>query len=144
MNYNNKDLIKKAKDYLNQIYYLRQDIENNEQELEFITARINKCTSVLDGMPKAKKVYYDDALAEYSDLSREIREAISNYKEKKNSIEASILLLENRKLQDILIKKYINNNTFEEIANLINISDRHVGRLHSKALLLLGEKKGWL
>ncbi len=77
-----------------------------------------------------------EAQAEIGSLEREIDWKIAAAVEGRGRIEALISRLHNPMLREIICRKYILGETLERVAEEMNISERHVRRLHKKAIVL--------
>ena len=126
-----------AKSYLNQIRIIDQDIQSRIEEKHRLYATLIGSPSIThDVVQSSKTDAYDERYMKIIEAGEEIDRRIDKLVDKK--IEASrkidgLDLLDNTSAV-ILRERYINLKTWEEIANAMNYSVRHVNNLHSKAL----------
>ena len=85
-------------------------------------------------MPRGGSIIYDDKIVSYVDFSKLIDKRIKELFDIKGEITSAISKLKNRRFRTILIKRYINFETFEQISVEMNYSYVHICRLHGEAL----------
>lgn len=95
--------------------------------------RLIKITSALNGdaVSSTKDPHKFDELAE---LDIFIRQRVAQSMAIRLEITTAIDELEDWRQREILIYRYLNNYTWEQVADTIHISRRHVTRLHGDAL----------
>ncbi|WP_373786534.1 DUF1492 domain-containing protein [Jeotgalibaca porci] len=126
-----------AKSYLNQIRIIDQDIQSRIEEKQRLYATLIGSPSIThDVVQSSKTDAYDERYMKIIEAGEDIDKRIDKLVDKK--IEASrkidgLDLLDNTSAV-ILRERYINLKTWEEIANAMNYSVRHINNLHSKAL----------
>ena len=69
----------------------------------------------------------------YLDLERELKKDIAAVLEKKETVYKKLQVLDGLE-KDIMQLRYIGGLSWDEIADKINVSSRHVYRIHDKAL----------
>lgn len=74
--------------------------------------------------------------AQIADLEKEIDRKIAAAIAGREKIETLITRLRSPMLREIICRKYILGDTWERVAEEMGISERHVRRLHKKALSL--------
>ena len=74
-------------------------------------------------------------LITYSDFSVMLDERIAELEAYRSEVLAKIELLENATYRTLLIARYINCKTWEQIANDMNFGERHIYRIHGRALI---------
>ena len=111
-------------------------IESLLRERQAAYDRLIKITAALDGdaVSSTKDPHKFDELAE---LDVFIRQRVAQSMEIRIEITTAIDQLEDWRHRDILTYRYINGYTWEQVADAINISRRHVTRLHGDALNVL-------
>lgn len=111
-------------------------IESLLRERQAVYDRLIKITAALDGdaVSSTKDPHKFDELAE---LDVFIRQRVAQSMEIRIEITTAIDQLEDWRHRDILTYRYINGYTWEQVADAINISRRHVTRLHGDALNVL-------
>ena len=135
LNKEQKDKIK----YLKQIKTLDKGIDRKIFELEKWQTRSTNITSVISDMPHGSNISdkIADCVANIADIDKEINECIDKYVDLKKVIEEKINAFDDDRLKNIMLDKYINYWTWEEIAYRNNYSWQHVYRLHEQALNIL-------
>lgn len=132
------------KDYLSQAYRLDRHIESLIVERDDITKLKDKCMKCTvsyenDGSQSGSHsnstesalVTYIDRLSEYE---QELTQQIDKYLDIKRKIKQIIALVPQKEHQDILMKRYINFEKWEQIACEMNYSYRHTTKLHKEAI----------
>ena len=126
--------IEKKKQILNNYRHLDKELE--ETYYNYLETRL-KLTAIdaqiIDDMPKSAPITFDkigEGLARLDDL-KIIRNKILN---ERIRIEKAISKIQNSVERRIIIMRYMQYLTFEEIAVMINFTWRHTHRLHSNAL----------
>ena len=125
---------KELREYRDNIKY----IEAKQNDAEELKTRIEKITSRVTGMPNAKGDNLDNApLEESLDRIKEIEKDCSKKLQelliKKYLVENKIEQLEQPN-KSILYLRYIRGNTLNKISNEIGYSYDHICKLHGKAL----------
>lgn len=69
----------------------------------------------------------------YLDLERELKKDIAEVLEKKETVYKKLQVLDGLE-KDIMQLRYIGGLSWDEIADKVNVSSRHVYRIHDKAL----------
>ena len=127
-----------AKEYLNQAYRLNELIASDVEELE----RLRDLAVRITGINYGERVqssrdpdppfirYLDDIREMEKKLQRELCELV----ELKKQISGSLEKMEDREERLVLTYRYLDNRTWEQIASLLNVSDRTVHRVHASAL----------
>jgi DNA-directed RNA polymerase specialized sigma subunit len=122
------------KQYLNRYTELNRAIKQRLDELAHLTALAEKCTTTLTGMPHGGSRTREDTYAKMVDMSAEIDNQIDAYNHMKDEIEAAIDTVHDLTLQTLLRYKYLDGQTFEQIAVNMNYCYMQICRLHGKAL----------
>lgn len=75
----------------------------------------------------------NEIITKYLDLERELKKDIAAVLEKKEVVYKKLQVLDGLE-KDIMQLRYIGGLSWDEIADKVNISSRHVYRIHDKAL----------
>ena len=75
----------------------------------------------------------NEIITKYLDLERELKKDIAAVLEKKETVYKKLQVLDGLE-KDIMQLRYIGGLSWDEIADKVNISSRHVYRIHDKAL----------
>ena len=126
-----------AKSYLNQIRIIDQDIQSRIEEKQRLYATLIGSPSIThDVVQSSKTDAYDERYMKIIEAGEEIDKRIDKLVDKK--IEASNKIDELGESDGIsmliLRERYINLKSWEEIAEQMSYSIRHVNRLHGEAL----------
>lgn len=132
----NRDKIK----YLKRYVILDKEIQRKYGEAERWRSKLIRLTTVPSTQPKGGgsiRGKTEDIIAKIVDLEAEMNADIDMLVELKQSIENIIAVVEDDREKLLLQYRYLDGNTFEEIAVLMHYSWRQVHRLHSQALTAL-------
>jgi DNA-directed RNA polymerase specialized sigma subunit len=123
-------------EYLSRYRKLGKRIEQLSTERAMWLSRACKTTQTISDMPKAKNGAQGDSgeVAQYIEIGEEITRELRNLHRLRREIRAVITTLEDDILQTLMLYRYIDGMTFEEIAVKMNYSYVHVCRLHGQAL----------
>ena len=123
-------------EYLSRYRKLGKRIEQLSTERAMWLSRACKTTQTISDMPKAKNGAQGDSseVAQYIEIGEEITRELRNLHHLRREIRAVITTLEDDILQTLMLYRYIDGMTFEEIAVKMNYSYVHVCRLHGQAL----------
>ena len=114
--------IQEVKNYLSQAYYIDKRVITLQDELTMLESKLERCT------------------ASYTSIRGGGSQPTFEYNiERKRSIKQTIAKLCNDKERLILYKKYINFQTFESIADDLDITPRQVYKIYKKSLENLQE-----
>ena len=75
----------------------------------------------------------NEIINKYLDLERELKKDIAAVLEKKETVYKKLQVLDGLE-KDIMQLRYIGGLSWDEIADKINVSSRHVYRIHDKAV----------
>lgn len=108
-------------------------IDSLLQQRQEVYDRLTKITAALDSesVSSTKDPHKFDELV---DLDVFIRQRVSQSMSIRLEITTAIEELEDWRHRDILTYRYINGYTWEQVADIIHMSVRHVTRLHGDAL----------
>ena len=123
-------------EYLSRYRKLGKRIEQLSTERAMWLSRACKTTQTISDMPKAKNGAQGDSgeVAQYIEIGEEITRELRNLHRLRREIRTVIAALEDDTLQTLMLYRYIDGMTFEEIAVKMNYSYVHVCRLHGQAL----------
>lgn len=129
-----------VKNYLSQAYYIDKRVNTLQDELTMLESKLERCTasytSIRGGGSQPTFEYNLDKVMKYREI---LNHEIDNLIEHKRNIKQTIAKLCNDKERLILYKKYINFQTFESIADDLDITPRQVYKIYKKSLENLQE-----
>ena len=129
-----------VKNYLRQAYYIDKRVNTLQDELTMLESKLERCTASytsIRGCGNQPTFEYNlDKVMKYREM---LNHEIDNLIEHKRSIKQTIAKLCNDKERLILYKKYINFQTFESIADDLDITPRQVYKIYKKSLENLQE-----
>lgn len=127
-----------TKTYLQQIERLEKMIQNKLSEI-YRLKTMSCSVSISNDKDKVQTSADKDRLgatvAKIVDLERETDALVDNFIDKRNHIISQIDNIGNTDYYNILSLRYINSNTFDDIAKATDWSIRQVFNIHGKALL---------
>lgn len=126
-----------AKEYLQQAYQIHRSIQARKQQVARLRELAEQVTSAatatrVSGTPARSKI--ESAVCRIADLQSLIQRDICRLAEKYEEIQRVIEKVEEGPHRDLLIHRYLNFYTWEEIAEKMNYSYKWVHVLHGKAL----------
>lgn len=123
-------------EYLSRYRKLGKRIEQLSTERAMWLSRACKTTQTISDMPKAKNGAQGDSgeVAQYIEIGEEITRELRNLHRLRREIRTVIAALEDDTLQALMLYRYIDGMTFEEIAVKMNFSWRWTITLHGRAL----------
>lgn len=136
-----------AKSYLSQIKWLDRKIENKLTEIYKLRVMITNATSIPienDRIMKTKNVdILGDTIAKIVDKEKEVDKLVDKYIEKRDTIISQIDGMDDDiDLYNVLSKRYVAGDEFDDIAKKMDYTVRHIIRLHGKALAAFDRKYG--
>ena len=126
-----------AKSYLNQIRIIDQDIQSRiEQKQRLYATLIGSPSITHDVVQSSKTDAYDERYMKIIEAGEEIDKRIDKLVDKKIEASRKVDKLGESDSMSMLIlrERYINLKSWEEIAEQMSYSIRHVNRLHGEAL----------
>ena len=133
----------KAKQYLEQVYFLDQCINDKLLEIERLrdlSLTISKADMSKERVQTSNKPdIIGDVIPALVDLKEEINRKIDEYVDKKREIESNIEKLTDEQLKVLLLKRYIHLKSWKQISLDLCYSYVHTIRLHNKALKAFDE-----
>lgn len=133
-----------AKEYLRQTLKIDKEINILLQTIEKLEAEAEKTTTVLnpkkvEGQGSFNLHSREDTMVKLIDFKNKVNRKIDKLVDLKNEIFERIEQVESADYRNLLILRYINLNSFEEIAVTMCYSYRHVTRMHGWALQEFGK-----
>lgn len=126
-----------TKQYLNQIHRIDKMINNKLSEI-YQLKNLACSISISDNSERVQtssdKDSLGNAVSKIVDLEREVNDCIDKFSEKRRKIIAQIDSLENDMYYQVLFSRYIEQKTFEKIAEDNEYSVRQILRIHGDAL----------
>lgn len=120
------------------LQYRRLDdrIDRLEREKNRWTQRATGMSVRADGLPRGTDVSdtVGQSAAKIADLQAEIDREIGRLTDLRREVETAIASVEDALLRELLERRYIDGDTFEEIAVCLHYSWRNILRKHGKAL----------
>lgn len=126
-----------AKEYLQQIAVLDAKINRRQKEVEELKTLATHITTTAEGDRVQSSGSMDrmaSIVARWVDLEEEIGQMIDHLVEVKHRIIGEIHQLEDARYIRILEMRYVDRETFEQIAVTMHMDIRHIFRLHGYAL----------
>ncbi len=128
-----------TKEYLRQTFKLDAQINSLIREIETMEAKATKVTTLLDPDRVEKSTgvcanSQESLVVKMVDYKNLVNKKIDELIDLKINILAAIGKIDNPDQRTVLMLRYINLKSFEEIAVTMNYTYRHTTRLHGKAL----------
>ena len=123
-----------AKEFLNQPRALKKKMQIKSEQVERLTEVINKTTSVISDSVKGGGNEKDFMIATVIDLKREVEGHKASFDIICKDIRSKLARMENPQYRLLLEARYIWMYEWRDIAALLNKTERHVLKLHQKAL----------
>lgn len=125
-----------AKEFLRQILTVDRRIEETAERLQRIRARLEAGRmSNFSGMPRGGGVDWTETADRVIELERRLQAQISEMCRQKQAAIEAIDRVEEARLREVLELYYLDGYTWEQVAEKMELSDRHVKRMHGIALL---------
>lgn len=127
-----------AKAYLKQIRLYDTHIQTKLEELSQLKASITKITTTLKADVVSSSGSQDklgDAVAKIVDLQNEINADIDRFVDAKKEVSSVLEKMDDPDQLQVLERRYVLFETFEQIAYEMNMTYRNVCYIHGKALL---------
>ena len=134
-----------TKQYLNQIDRINRTIKNKLSEiyqLKTMVCSISVSSDESKVQTSSDKDKMGSAVAKIVDLENEINEIIDVYAVKRERIISQIEAISDVMEYQVLFSRYIENKTFEQIAEDNEYSVRQIIRIHENALVEFEKKFG--
>jgi len=126
-----------SREFLSRAHYIDQRIEAKRDQAARLRARATNYAALLTGMPKAatpNPQTMESMIARTLDLEQEILDDITELIAVRKEVKAVIGSVDKIELQSILDFRYLSYLDWKEIAAAMGFNDRHVFKLHTRAL----------
>ena len=127
-----------AKAYLQQLKDLSDSIDDKQEEIDMLYARMTKITPTLKLVAVSGGGSNSDSIgngvAKLECLRQEINDEIDRYIDLKREINSVIASVKSEKYRTLLRKRYVLFKTWEQIACEMDCSYQWVCKLHGRAL----------
>ena len=126
-----------AKEYMEQARYLDMQINSNIEQVRTLNELATKVTTVYSDMPHSPNRNtgrMEETIAKIIDLESEIDRDIDALVDLKREIQTVINNIEDEKYRVLLELRYINQKSWEEIANQLGYDLRYTHKIHGRAL----------
>lgn len=126
-----------AKQYLSQAYYLDKRINSKIEQVASLRELATKATASVHAERVSgtrQRSPMENAVLKLIDLENEINDDIDRLVDLKRELSAFIAEIDNHAYRIVLELRYLNGNTWEEVADVMGYDLRWIYRLHGKAL----------
>ena len=125
-----------AQEFLKQIAVIQKRIEANRRRVEQMQDLLLKITPTISDMPKSgTNVHaFEERINLKVDLEKEIEADKIRLNQVKLDVVDAIMLLDSDEGRKVLMYRYVDFKTWSEIADATGYTDRHIFRVHQKAL----------
>lgn len=122
--------------YLNQYKFLNAETDRKIKELEDWRNKIYSITGTLTDMPKSnsRRDKISDGIAAINEIEENINGDIEKLLKVRKDVQNKIDTIEDLKLRELMKCRYLDFNTWEEIAYKNGFSWQWVYKLHEKSL----------
>jgi len=125
-----------AKEFLRQARDADRRIDEAMERLERMRAKLEAGRmSNLTGMPRGGAVDWTETADRVIELEKRVNARIREMVRQKQAAMDAIDRVEEARLREVLELYYLDGYTWEQVAEQMDLSDRHVKRLHGIALL---------
>ena len=126
-----------AKEYMEQARYLDMQINSKIEQVKTLNELATKVTTVYSDMPHSPNRNtgrMEETVAKIIDLESEIDRDIDALVDLKQEVKTAISKVEDEKYRVLLELRYINQKSWEEIANQLGYDLRYTHKIHGRAL----------
>jgi hypothetical protein len=126
-----------AKEYLSQAYKIDDDINSKLEQVASLRELATKATATISDMPGSpnRNIHkMEDAIVKLTDLESELNADIHALASLKVDITHMIKRVENRQERNVLEKRYLCYETWEQISVDMDYSIQHTFRIHDQGL----------
>lgn len=126
-----------AKDYLLQVKEIRHRVKILEEQVQQLRADAESVGISLDGMPHAqggKKSKWEAIVIQLADCEGKLMAEMSELWSRTMKANVYIGRIQSTQYQDILIRRYLKDQRWEQISYEMHISWQHSFRIHGHAL----------
>ena len=127
-----------AKEYLSQARYIDESINSKKEEIQNLYDLATRCTTTWSDMPRIQpngRSRMADCVMDMIEIENDIKKEMAELIRLKGEIRRTINLVGNIEYRSLLERRYLAYKTWEEIADELGYTVRHIHRLHGKALL---------
>ena len=125
-----------AKEFLRQARDADRRIDEAMERLERMRAKLEAGRmSNLTGMPRGGAVDWTETADRVIELEKRVNSRIREMVRQKQAAMDAIDRVDEARLREVLELYYLDGYTWEQVAEQMDMSDRHVKRLHGIALL---------
>lgn len=127
-----------AKEYLSQARYIDESINSKKEEIQNLYDLATRCTTTWSDMPRIQsngRSRMADCVMGMIEIENEIKKEMAELISLKGQIRRIISGVSNMEYRSLLERRYLAYKTWEEIADELGYTVRHIHRLHGKALL---------
>ena len=131
-----------AKEYLSEAYKIDDDINSKLEQIASLRELATKATTVISDMPGSPNRNLhkmEDAIVKLTDLEAELNEDINRLATMKVDITRMIKRVTNRQERNVLEKRYLCYETWEQISVDMGYSIQHTFRIHDLGLQKIEE-----
>lgn len=129
-----------SKEYLSQAYLIDMRINSKLEQIQSLRdllTRVNNTIKDTPGNPNRDKSLVEEYMVKIVDLEREIDSEIDRLVTLKAEIMRTIQQVPDIECRTLLEERYINMAKWDDIADAMFITTRHMHRIHGKALSLV-------
>ena len=126
-----------TKEYLNKVRYIDNEIDAKEEVKERMRKRLTniKATQYREiDVQGGERKSNEDRMIEYIECSEDINELIDKLINLKMTVVDQIEKVDDSLYRTVLIERYINNKSWEDVAKAINYGERRTLQYHNDAL----------
>ena len=127
-----------TKSYLKRAMLAQAEINYLREQIQYLREKIMNVGSVVnDDMKVQTSKSYDtmgDTVASICDREDELKEKMDAYAKIERKVSEKIDEVKEQKYRDLLRYRYILGLTYDQIADRMNYSPRHIARMHDKAV----------
>jgi len=127
-----------TKSYLKRAMLAQAEISYLREQIQYLREKIMNVGSVVnDDMKVQTSKSYDtmgDTVASICDREDELKEKMDAYAKIERKVSEKIDEVKEQKYRDLLRYRYILGLTYDQIADRMNYSTRHIARMHDKAV----------
>ena len=127
-----------AKEYLSQARYIDESINSKKEEIQNLYDLATRCTPTWSDMPRIQpngRSRMADCVMGMIEIENDIKKEMAELIRLKGEIRRTINEVGNIEYRSLLERRYLAYKTWEEIADELGYTVRHIHRLHGKALL---------
>ena len=126
----------KAKEYLNQVRMIDAEIQALKEQ--YHKAQLDAMFRGASDEPKVNTTSSGDAMANAAIRATELADLIQSRTKELEHLKCNVMKIimkvPDSRYRILLLERYFNNHTWEEIAERMEYDERHIYRLHGEAL----------